>query len=632
MTNTQSRPVVIVTSRSFSSGSVNLVRRLEDAGLEVIRTSTGHELAQLTDPLSRAVAWIAGTAPVNSSHIALAPHLKILARYGVGTDAVDLAAAQSAGITITNTPGANSDAVAEHAVSLLLAGLRGIHAGDRRVRAGDWTVTRGRQLAGSVAGIVGFGRIGRGVAQRLSALGCQVLVHDPFVPAETIAAEGFRSVDLDTLRGEADVVSLHTPGGSTIVGTEWVGLAKPGQVIVNTARAGLVDEAAVAAGLRSGRLFAFAADTLNAESQESDASPLLSEDLSDRVVVTPHLGAQTTEAVDRMGSMAVDDVLAVLSGRSPAYPVPLVEAVSSTVGNRSVMRFVGVSTAQSSIMGVFPKWSERLGLHADLTGLDLPLDANAAQYRQAMRELRDDPTCRGALVTTHKIGVYEAASDLFAGFDDFAVACGEVSSVAVRDGRLYGAAKDPITAGLSLEEFLAPDHFRSGAELFCLGGGGAGTAIAWYLAQRADRPAAMRFVDPNRSRLDHLEAVVAQLGSDIPLHTYAPDEVDVQALLEKLPPRSLVVNATGLGKDRPGSPIPEGVVLPERGVVWELNYRGTLDFLRQAQAQQGERALTVVDGWRYFIHGWTQVIGEVFEIEMTAELVDELASLAEATR
>jgi D-3-phosphoglycerate dehydrogenase / 2-oxoglutarate reductase len=310
---------VVVTARSFGSGSAAVAARLESAGLEVVRAPADHDPAVLGDALAPAVAWIAGTGPVTAGHFALAPRLRVLARYGVGVDAVDLAAAARAEVVVTNTPAANSDAVAEHAMALLLAALRAVPGGDRRVRAGHWTVTRGRQLGGSTAGVVGFGQIGSRVAALLRSWGCSVMVHDPGVPDDVVAAQGHRPVSLHTLRSSADVVSLHVPGGTLLVDDAWVSAARPGQVLVNTARADLVDEEAVCAGLRSGSLFAFAADTLAAEAVGT--SPLLAEDLVDRVVVTPHLGAQTTEAVDRMGMMAVDAVLDVLGGRTPRHVV-----------------------------------------------------------------------------------------------------------------------------------------------------------------------------------------------------------------------------------------------------------------------------------------------------------------------
>jgi D-3-phosphoglycerate dehydrogenase len=312
---------VVVTSRSFSGGGVDLVARLADAGLTVVRGSTTHDLEALRPALGEAVAWIAGTAPVTAEHLAAAPALRVLARYGVGVDAVDLAAAERAGVVVPNTPGANSEAVAEHAVALLFAVLRAVPAGDRRVRRGDWSVSRGRQVAGSVAGVVGCGRIGRGVVRRLVALGCEVLVHDPYLAEDDVLAAGARPATLEEVCRGAQLVSLHAPGGSPVVGADWLSRCTAGQVLVNTARADLVDETALARALRDGRLAGYAADTLAAEAGADAASPLLADDLADRVVVTPHLGAQTQEAVDAMGGLAVDGVLAVLAGRPPAHPV-----------------------------------------------------------------------------------------------------------------------------------------------------------------------------------------------------------------------------------------------------------------------------------------------------------------------
>ena len=299
---------------------------------------------------------------------------------------------------------------------------------------------------------------------------------------------------------------------------------------------------------------------------------------------------------------------------------------------RRRMRFVGVSTASSSIMKVFPLWSDILGLDAELAGLDIPLDAPAAAHREAVATIQDDPSCVGALVTTHKIAVFEAARDMFDELDDFAAGVGEISSIAVRGGRTLGAAKDPLTAGLSLEEVLDDGHFRNGTQVLCLGAGGAGTAIGWYLGQRTDPPGRMTFVDVAPERLRHLREVLTKHSPDLELRTLTPAEADVSAELAALPPGSLVVNATGLGKDRPGSPLPAAARFPEQAVVWELNYRGPLEFLAQARAQEEERGLTVVDGWRYFVHGWSQVIADVFELDMQPALVERLAEAAESVR
>jgi shikimate dehydrogenase len=306
--------------------------------------------------------------------------------------------------------------------------------------------------------------------------------------------------------------------------------------------------------------------------------------------------------------------------------------------SETIMEFVGVSTAQSSIMKVFPAWAKVLGLPAArLEGRDIPLDAGADTYRAAVAAIASDPARRGALVTTHKIAVYRAAADLFDEVDEFAALCGEISSISKRDGRLIGHAKDPITAGLALEEFLAPDHFaRTGGNVLLLGAGGAGTAIAWYLAHRDDAPAEIVCTDVDDDRLKALDEVVS--GESIegggPRLTTRRVDGPADDLLAAMPAGSLIVNATGMGKDRPGSPLGPDARFPSGAVVWELNYRGELDFLKTAKAAQAARAmeqdagLTVVDGWRYFVHGWSQVIAEVFDVELTPELVDELSRVA----
>jgi D-3-phosphoglycerate dehydrogenase len=311
---------VLVTSRSFSSGSEDLVARFAAAGLEVVRGPASHDLAALREPLTTAVAWIAGTGPVTAGHLAQAPALRVLARYGVGVDAVDLRAAAARGVTVTNTPGANSDAVADHALGLLLAALRGTVPGDRGVRDGDWSVRRGRELGSLTVGVVGFGRIGQGVARRLTGFGTEVLAHDPYLDPGAAETLGVRPASLADLAERCDAVSLHAPGGRCVVAPAWLARARPGQVVVNTARADLVDENAVAAALRAGRLGGYAADTLTSEGT-GEPSPLLAADLAHLVVITPHIGAQTVEAVDRMGSAATADVIAVLSGSDPAHPV-----------------------------------------------------------------------------------------------------------------------------------------------------------------------------------------------------------------------------------------------------------------------------------------------------------------------
>lgn len=300
------------------------------------------------------------------------------------------------------------------------------------------------------------------------------------------------------------------------------------------------------------------------------------------------------------------------------------------------MGFVGVTTASSSIMKVFPLWADILGLPTrTLIGHDLPMDAEPSQYRAMVEQIRDDPHHRGALVTTHKMNVYAAASDLFDELDPFAVSCAEISSISKRGPLLSGRAKDPITVDLALNDFLPTDHFaRTGAEVVILGAGGSGTALSWALAERGDAPARVTVTARTQDKLDHLREVHRQHGTREGLIEYVVTETseEADALVAAAPAGSVIANATGLGKDRPGSPLTDAVVFPDRAYTWEFNYRGSLEFLHQARAQEQARALHVVDGWRYFIHGWSQVVADVFDLDLTPEIVERLADAAESVR
>ena len=310
--------VVLVTTRSFGTGDADPAARLRDAGLEVVRGDPGHDPLKLSAPLADAVGWIAGTGPIGPAQLERARRLRVIARFGTGTDAVDVEEAERRGIVVARTPGANAAAVADHAVALMLAALRQLVAGDRAVRGGDWSLpTRGRELGALTVGIVGLGAVGRGVAERVrGGFGSRVLAYDPYVD-ETGDAE---LTDLDALVAASDIVTLHLPGGAPLVDAELLSRFKPGAVLVNTARGSLLDEAAVARALAAGRLGAAAVDVLAAEPAAS--SPLLA---APNVIVTPHVAAQTVEAVDRMGVESAAEVLRVLAGEAPANPVHVQE-------------------------------------------------------------------------------------------------------------------------------------------------------------------------------------------------------------------------------------------------------------------------------------------------------------------
>lgn len=288
------------------------------------------------------------------------------------------------------------------------------------------------------------------------------------------------------------------------------------------------------------------------------------------------------------------------------------------------MYFIGVTTAQSSIMKVFPAWAEHLGIDAVMQGIDLPLNADPADYRAVTQFIKSDPLSLGALVTTHKLNLLRAARGLFDWLDPYAETLGEVSSLSKRGGRLIGHAKDPLTAGLALEAVMQGRSWSGGGHLLLLGSGGSSLALTLYLHNKAaageDVPQRILVTARNASRLTEMQDVHAKIGFSLPieyLHTPSPAAAD--AVIDRLPPESVVVNATGLGKDRPGSPLTGAAVFPGNGIAWDFNYRGDLHFLDQARAQQAARNLKVEDGWVYFLHGWTRVIAEVFDLDIPSD-------------
>lgn len=305
---------------------------------------------------------------------------------------------------------------------------------------------------------------------------------------------------------------------------------------------------------------------------------------------------------------------------------------------QSTLYFIGVTTAKSSIMKVFPAWAAYLGLKdAAIKGIDFPLHADPAAYRAAVSFIKEDPLSLGALVTTHKIDLYKACRDQFDEIDPHAKFMGETSCLSKRDGQLVCHAKDPVSAGLALDGFIPPGHFaKTNAELFSIGAGGSTIALTWHMmrAERgADRPS--RIIVSNRSpaRLDEIRRIHDELASGVPTdYVLALHQRDNDTIVSNLKPGSLVINATGLGKDAPGSPLTGNVGFPRNGIVWDLNYRGELIFLDQAQAQKSARGLQVEDGWTYFIHGWTQVIAEVFHIDIpvAGPRFNEISAIAAA--
>lgn len=295
------------------------------------------------------------------------------------------------------------------------------------------------------------------------------------------------------------------------------------------------------------------------------------------------------------------------------------------------MYFVGVTTGSSSIMRVFPRWAEHLGLDAGIVGIDLPLDDTPEHYREVVAFLKEDPLSLGALVTTHKIDLYKAAHDLFDHVGEDTALLDEVSSISMRGQQLWGHAMDPLTSGLSLDAIAAPGYWAGGGELLLLGAGGSALALTLHLHRRSlaggDVPCRLVVTDRRDGRLEEMRAVHEKLAFAVPTdYVLAPEPEANDEQVAALAPGSVVVNATGLGKDRPGSPLTDAVRFPSDAIAWDVNYRGDLVFLDQARAA----GVRVEDGWTYFIHGWTRVISEVFHIDIptAGPEFDRLADIA----
>jgi D-3-phosphoglycerate dehydrogenase / 2-oxoglutarate reductase len=258
---------------------------------------------------------------VDGTAIAAGTRLKVVGRAGVGVDNIDVDAATRAGIAVVNAPTANTLAAAEHTLALLLALARRVATADASVRRGEWRRGdfMGSELGGKTLGIVGLGRVGLAVADRARAFAMNLLGSDPLVSAEAAATYGVRLVDVDALLAESDVVTLHVPLGAGTRGlldAARVGRMKPGALLVNVARGGVVDENALADALISGRLGGAAIDVF--EHEPLADSPLLK---APNTVLTPHLGASTAEAQARASLEVVQGVVDVLAGRPATHRV-----------------------------------------------------------------------------------------------------------------------------------------------------------------------------------------------------------------------------------------------------------------------------------------------------------------------
>jgi D-3-phosphoglycerate dehydrogenase len=312
---------IVVTARSFRQTPGRHKELLEQSGHQVMESPLDRPLkeAEMVELISDVDGAILGLDDVTAKVIEAGRQLKVLSRYGVGVDRVDLEAATEAGVVVTNTPGANHIAVAELTLGLMLSLARRIPQHDRTVREGSWARVRGTELAGKTLGIVGLGWISKEVIRRAFAFDMKILVQTGYPEKELADRYGLEYVPLEDLLERADYVSLHcavTPERCDLIGEKELRAMKPSSYLVNTARGELVDEEALFRALQEGWIAGAAMDAFKEEPLTASPLPGL-----DNFIATPHIGATTYESIVRMGTLAVENTLQVLRGERPDYVV-----------------------------------------------------------------------------------------------------------------------------------------------------------------------------------------------------------------------------------------------------------------------------------------------------------------------
>ncbi len=300
---------VLTTPRSYGKTDPEVFEMLRRAGIEIVRNETGGILdkAAMKTLLAECDGVIVGVDPLDAEVIAAAPKLKAIAKYGVGVDNIDIEAAKSRNITVSRTVGANSEAVADYAMALIMAVARKTVMIDARCRQGDWKKITTRDVTGATIGILGFGAIGRHVARRAQGFGMTVLAHDPFWDAEYAAAHHITRATPEEIYTQCDIISLHLPllpETQNMIGAPQLAMMRPDTILVNTARGGIIDEAALLDVLEKGAIYGAGIDAF---SQEPPTDPRWT--ALENVVLGSHCAASTAGAALNMGRMATENII-----------------------------------------------------------------------------------------------------------------------------------------------------------------------------------------------------------------------------------------------------------------------------------------------------------------------------------
>lgn len=300
---------IAVTPRSLSAAGHPALSLLTERGYEIVYPAPGKTPSEddLLRTVPGCVGWLAGVEPISPAVLAAAKGLRVISRNGTGVDNIDLRVADDHGIRVERAMGANARGVAELAITLMLSAFRSVPWSDANLRRGDWQRRIGIEAQGRTLAVIGCGAIGREVAELALGLGMWVVGYDPF-PSNSFARPGFRFASMEEALTSADAISFHCPPGEApILDKEMIARLKRGVVVVNTARAELIDDAAMLMALESGQVGGLATDVFRKE--PPGPSPLLAHP---RVIQTPHAGGFTEESVERATRVAVENLLKVL--------------------------------------------------------------------------------------------------------------------------------------------------------------------------------------------------------------------------------------------------------------------------------------------------------------------------------
>jgi D-3-phosphoglycerate dehydrogenase len=304
---------VLITSRSFGNISREPIDILEQAGLSYTLMGQNFDQQAFEQALPEYDALIIGVNPLPEAALARCDKLQIICKHGAGLDNIPLELCRKMGIVVTNAPGTNSNAVADHAFALMLAACRGVLEGAQRVKNGVWKPVTGRDVYKKTLGLIGFGAIAKNVARRANGFSMQVLAYDPFIKEPPQDLSFVRMTSLEEILRNADIVSVHVPltdETRDLIAAEQLAMMKEGAYIVNTARGGIVNEQDIADAVRSGHIAAAAFDVATTEPIAAD-NPLLG---VENIIVTPHMGMYSKEALGAVSTICARNAAAKLCG------------------------------------------------------------------------------------------------------------------------------------------------------------------------------------------------------------------------------------------------------------------------------------------------------------------------------